>query len=223
MNESTPARLGVGGRGLRPATSALLAFAADHAAAVDTVYGEVDLAGFEATVVRSQAPDKATYLRRPDLGRRLHPDDRARIGAEVERDRDVHVLVSDGLSARAVNENLADVWPAFAQSCRLHGLSVARPIFVHRGRVALMDEIGALLEARTVMYFIGERPGLASPGSLSAYYCFRPRPGTLEADRMVVSNIHAQGTPPLEAGAHLGAMLRRVLDAGASGLGLDLP
>ena len=220
IDQATPARLGVGGRGLRPCTQAQLAFAADHAAAVDTVYGEADLTGLDATIVRSQAPDKATYLRRPDLGRRLHPDDRARVLAEVGTAADVHVLISDGLSARAIDENLADVWPAFAQACAQHGLSVARPVFVHRGRVALMDEIGELLDAQAVMYFIGERPGLASPGSLSADYCYRPRPGTLEADRMVVSNIHARGTPPLEAGAHLGDMARRILAARASGLGL---
>ncbi|MCP8970403.1 ethanolamine ammonia-lyase subunit EutC [Ectobacillus ponti] len=223
MLSSTPARIAVGRSGYRPKTDAWLQFRLDHAAAVDAVYSEVSrelLERLELFTVRTRVTDKETYILRPDLGRLLQEEDAALLRTRCRNRPQVQIIASDGLSAAAVESNLEDVYLAFRQSLAHLGLQSGTPFFIHRGRVAVMDQVGDLLEPEVVVYFIGERPGLVSAESLSAYLCYRPRKGTIEADRMVVSNIHAGGIPPVEAGAYLGTVVQRILLQQASGVHL---
>lgn len=221
----TPARLDVGRTGTRPLTTEMLKFRLDHAAAVDAVYGEVreeTLAEFGLFTVETQYRDKEFYLKRPDSGRVLSEEGARDIVRRCIRRPQVQIVVSDGLSAKAIDDNLADVLPALRDSLAANGLTEGTPFFVKGGRVGVMDDIGRLLEPETLVLLIGERPGLATASSMSAYMCYRPGPGRKDSDRMVVSNIHAGGTPPTEAGAHIGALLRKMIEQKVSGVRLEV-
>jgi len=184
----TPARVAIGRTGDSLPTAELLRFQLDHARARDAVHEPLDPASLAVphVLVRSAAPDRATYLRRPDLGRRLAPDADLAHG-----DYDAAFVVVDGLSAPAVHRHalplLEAVTPLLA-SWRLAPLTV-----VLQGRVAIGDEIGERLGARLVVVLIGERPGLTSPDSLGAYLTWDPRPGRTDADRNCISNIRPEG------------------------------
>jgi len=223
--KSTPARIGVGRAGTRPLTSTMLRLRLDHAGAVDAVYGEVpptllDEMGFFS--VDTEADGKEMYLQRPDRGRTLTAAAKAAIMSNCATNPEVQIVVSDGLSAAAIESNIRDVYPALLDSLRVHGLSWGTTFFVRNGRVACMDPIGDLLRPQALVLLIGERPGLVSAASMSAYMCYRPRLGMLESERNVISNIHAAGTPPLEAGAHIGAVLKSMLEQRTSGTRLAI-
>ncbi|WP_163858465.1 ethanolamine ammonia-lyase subunit EutC [Paenibacillus elgii] len=228
MNEllaNTPARIGVWRAGTRPLTREILKFRCDHAAAVDSIYGEVNQAvldEFGMFTVETRYGNTENYLKRPDMGRIVTDE-----GIELIRKRcvmkpQVQVVVSDGLSANAVDANLRDVYPSLLDSLEAYGLKTGTPFFVRGGRVAVMDQIGELLQPEVLVLLIGERPGLVSSKSMSAYMCFRPRQGTVESDRTVVSNIHRGGTPPVEAGAHIGTILKKMIEQQASGVRLEI-
>jgi len=219
----TPARIGVGRAGTRPKTKTWLKFRLDHAAAVDAVYGEVTeelLQKLDVFQVTTKVTDKEEYITRPDLGRRLSDDSKALIQSKCQQNPKVQIIISNGLSASAIEENVQDVYLALQQSLRNLNIEIGTTFYIDKGRVALMDEIGELLQAEVIVYLIGERPGLVSAESMSAYICYQPRIGTVEADRMVVSNIHKGGIPPLEAGAYLGTVVQKILHYKASGVGL---
>ncbi|MCZ8522450.1 MULTISPECIES: ethanolamine ammonia-lyase subunit EutC [Paenibacillus] len=223
LMKQTPARLAVGRAGTRPTTGAMLKLRLDHAEAVDAVYGEVGeetLEAFGLFSVDTRFGNKETYLKRPDLGRILAAEAETVILARCIHEAEVQIVVSDGLSAKAVEDNLADVLPALLDSLEINGLQAGTPFFVRGGRVGCMDEIGRLLEPKTLVLLIGERPGLVTASSLSAYLCYKPRPGCRDADRTVISNIHRGGTPPVEAGAHIGSLLRKMIEQKVSGIGL---
>src|SRR3954453_7680222 len=187
LRDATRARVALGRAGDALPTARELEFRAAHAAARDAVHAPLDAGavraalGGEVLEVRSAAPDRATYLQRPDLGRRL-PGGPAlpRAGA------DLAVVIADGLSPRAVHEHAAGVTAALLE--RLPGWSVAPVVVAHQGRVALGDEIGAALGARAVVVLIGERPGLSAADSLGAYLTWDPRPGRVDAERNCVPN-----------------------------------
>jgi ethanolamine ammonia-lyase small subunit len=126
------------------------------------------------------------------------------------------------LSASAVDANLRDVLPSLTDSLKSYGLTPGTPFFVKGGRVASMDHIGELLQPEVLVMLIGERPGLVTAHSMSAYMCYRPRKGMVESERTVISNIHRQGTSPIEAGAHIGTILSKMLEQKASGVKLVL-
>ena len=221
--DSTPARIAVGRTGPRPLTDTLLSFRADHAAAVDAVFGELDqqiLLEFGIFPVQTMAFDKQTYIRRPDLGRRLTTESVNEIKKMCTKRPQVQIVVSDGLSSEAIAVNLRDIYPSLLQSLQQYGLKVGTSFYVSKARVAVMDEIGELLQPEVLVLLIGERPGLLASDSMSAYLCYKPDRNTVEADRMVVSNIHKGGTPPVEAGAHLGTLVKRILEMQASGVKL---
>ncbi|MEB3101615.1 ethanolamine ammonia-lyase subunit EutC [Ferviditalea candida] len=223
LTASTPARIGVWRTGTRPLTSTQLKLRIDHAAAVDSVYGEVNRSLLDEMglfTVETQFENTENYLKRPDKGRVLTEEGAALIRQKCAMRPQVQIVVSDGLSANAVEANLRDVYPALLDSLRSHGLSWGTPFFVKGGRVASMDHIGELLQPEALVLLIGERPGLVTSSSMSAYMCYRPRKGIVESDRTVISNIHRGGTPPIEAGAHIGTVLRAMIDQRASGVKL---
>jgi ethanolamine ammonia-lyase small subunit len=222
---STPARIGVGRAGTRPLTREMLKFRCDHAAAIDSVYGTVSqtlLDEFALFTVDTFFENTDNYLRRPDMGRIVRDDGVERIRQSCQMKPQVQVVVSDGLSANAVDANLRDVYPSLLDSLNSYGLTAGTPFFVRGGRVAVMDHIGEIVQPEVLVLLIGERPGLVSSRSMSAYMCYRPRKGTVESDRTVISNIHQRGTPPLEAGAHIGTILKMMLEQKTSGVNLDI-
>jgi ethanolamine ammonia-lyase small subunit len=220
---STPARIGVWRAGTRPMTKTMLQLRRDHAAAVDAVYGEVSealLQEFDLFSVDTQFENTEIYLKRPDLGRIITDQGVKTIKEKCKPKPQVQIVVSDGLSANAIEANLRDVYPALLDSLRSYGLSWGTPFFVKGGRVACMDHIGEILQPEVMVLLIGERPGLVSANSMSAYMCYRPRKGMVESERTVISNIHKGGTPPIEAGAHIGTILNKMLEQKASGVHL---
>ena len=223
LRKKTPARIAVGRAGTRPKTNTWLQFRFDHAAAVDAVYGEVPkeiLDRLNFFQVSTRVLDKEEYIRRPDLGRRLSDDSKKVVLDKCKHSPKVQIVASNGLSAKALEENLEDVYLSLEQSLRNLNIELGTTFYVDKGRVALMDEIGELLQPDIVIILIGERPGLVSAESMSAYICYKPRIGTIEADRMVVSNIHKGGIPSVEAGAYLGTLIQKILKYEASGVSL---
>ncbi|MGM0900630.1 MAG: ethanolamine ammonia-lyase subunit EutC [Bacillota bacterium] len=219
----TPARIGIGRAGLRPKTNAWLKFRYDHAAAVDAVYGTVNeglLKQLDLFKVSTMVEDKEVYIRRPDFGRKLSEDAKKTIQSTCKQKPTVQIIVSDGLSSSAVEENVEDVYLSLQQSLKSLGIEAGTSFYIEKGRVAVMDEVGELLLPDVVVLLIGERPGLVSAESLSAYLCYQPRKGTIEAERMVISNIHKGGIPPVEAGAYIGTVIQKVLKYEASGVSL---
>lgn len=228
MNElldSTPARIGVWRAGTRPLTKEMLKFRCDHAAAVDSIYGEVSealLDEFGLFTVETRYENTENYLKRPDMGRIVTEDGVDMIRKKCKMKPQVQIVVSDGLSANAIDANLRDVYPSLLDSLASYGLTVGTPFFVRGGRVAVMDHVGEILQPEAFVLLIGERPGLVSSNSMSAYMCYRPRKGTVESDRTVISNIHRGGTPPVEAGAHIGTIVKKMVEQKASGVNMDI-
>src|SRR5690606_11126492 len=219
----TPARIGIGRAGLRPKTNTWLKFRYDHAAAVDAVYGTVNdqlLETLDLFKVETKVNDKEVYIRRPDFGRKLSDEAKKTILEKCKKNPTVQIIVSDGLSSSAVEENVEDVYLSLQQSLKSLGIDTGTPFYIEKGRVAVMDDVGEVLQPDVVVLLIGERPGLVSAESLSAYLCYRPRIGTIEADRMVISNIHKGGIPPVEAGAYIGTVIQKILKYEASGVSL---
>lgn len=220
---STPSRIGVWRTGTRPLTRTLLSLRNDHAAAIDAVYSEVSTAlieEFELCLVETNYENIETFLRRPDKGRIITDVGVDRIKQRCRNKPQVQIVIADGLSANAITSNLKDVYPSLLNSLQVHGLTVGTPLFVKGGRVGCMNHIGDILQPEVLVMLIGERPGLVSSESMSAYMCYRPQQSTVESDRNVISNIHRGGTPPIEAGAHIGTVLQMMLEQRTSGVKL---
>ena len=188
LRSFTPARVALGRTGHSLPTVELLRFRLDHARARDAVYEPLDPAslGIPHILLRSAAPDRATYLRRPDLGRRLCAESR------LDRaDYDAAIVIADGLSAPAVHRHAMPLLDALLP--KLADWKVAPLCVALQARVAIGDEIGARLGARLVVVLIGERPGLTSPDSLGIYVTWDPRPGRTDAERNCISNVRSEG------------------------------
>lgn len=216
---ATRARIGLGRSGDALPTKALLDFAHAHSRARDAVHGAVDFAALAQRLerpsihLRSQAPDRMTYLRRPDLGRRL--DDECQL---PRGDCDLAFVIADGLSARAVEAHA----PPLLQACleRLGGWRIAPVILAEQARVALGDEIGQRLNAACVAVLIGERPGLSAADSLGVYLTWNPQPGRRDAERNCISNIHGGGLDTETAARMLVWLLTEARRRKLSGIGL---
>jgi ethanolamine ammonia-lyase small subunit len=229
LRRHTPARIGLGRSGVALPTGELLRFAAAHAQARDAVHVPLDvpslLAGLEAdgwqtSTVTSQAADRDTYLRRPDLGRRLASQDVARLRALGAGEVDLAVVLGDGLSAQAVPLHAPPLLAALRGALGGDGLRWAPVVIATQARVALADEIGAALRARVVLILLGERPGLSSPDSLGAYLTHAPAVGRSDAERNCVSNIRPAGLAPAAAAARIAWLLREALRRRTSGVAL---
>ncbi|MGD9505235.1 MAG: ethanolamine ammonia-lyase subunit EutC [Syntrophobacteraceae bacterium] len=221
LKERTGARIGVGRSGARPLTSEVLKFRVDHAAARDAIYDSVPedvLKRHECVGVETLAADKGEYLLRPDLGRRIREEGLETLRREFPQGETVLILIGDGLSASAVEANLDDILPSLRTGLERHGYTAPRPIFIKNARVGVMDHVGEALSPETAVLLIGERPGLISSESMSAYMCYKPRFGKTDSDRNVISNIHRGGVPPLEAGAVIADFIHRFLELKTSGV-----
>lgn len=223
MKLTTPARIGVWRCGTRPLTDTWLRFRADHAVAQDSVLGEVPEefpAKYNMVSVKSMCESKDEYLTRPDLGRKLDEESLNLIRSKCRKGAKLQIIVADGLSSNAVEANIPNLLPAMLQGLEGMKIDVGTPIFVKFARVAIMDAIGEELKPEAAIVLLGERPGLGTAESMSAYIGYNPRAGMVESERTVVSNIHKGGTPAAEAGAHLATLLKKILDARASGVNL---
>ncbi|TGD75099.1 ethanolamine ammonia-lyase subunit EutC [Mangrovimicrobium sediminis] len=200
LRQYTPARIATGRVGHAQPTRAQLQFQLDHARARDAVWHPLDSAqlaerllklGPPVLRVNSEVSDRAQYLQRPDLGRRLARADRSRLESAVGAAgaADVAIAVVDGLSSIAVETHAAPLLERLLPALRDNGLKLAPLSIVAQGRVAIGDEIGEALGARLSLVLIGERPGLSSPDSLGLYLTFGPRRGRVDAERNCVSNI----------------------------------
>jgi ethanolamine ammonia-lyase small subunit len=225
----TPARVLVGRAGPAYRTPTWLRLRADHAAARDAVGAEVDLLrdfGAERIArhglfeVRTRATSKAEYLRRPDLGRKLTPEACAALGANCPVGADLQVMIGDGLSATAVSVQAPELLDALHSAASARGWVVGRPFLVRYCRVGVMNDVGELLAPVVLVLLIGERPGLATAESLSAYLAYRPRTGHTDADRNLVSNIHSRGVATDEAVLRVLALADRFRAVGRSGVGV---
>jgi len=192
LRSFTPARVTLGRTGHSVPTAELLRFQLDHARARDAVYQELDTASLAVPhlLLRSRAPDRTTYLCRPDLGRTLSDESRLLLD---RGDFDAALVIADGLSATAVHHHAVPLLSALKPLLEAEAWRLAPLTVVLQGRVAIGDEIGSLLGARLTVMLIGERPGLTSPDSLGIYLTWDPRPGRTDAQRNCVSNVRAEG------------------------------
>ena len=223
MKSRTSARIGVGRSGPRLNTKTLLVLRADHAAARDAVFFDVEqpiLDSLHLFTVQTKCRDKDEFLTRPDLGRDFTDATLQELRSKCQMHPDVQILASDGLSSTAVNANIANILPVLQDGLMAKHISVGTPFFVKYGRVGAQEHIAEALGARVVCTLIGERPGLATAESMSAYIAYEAKVGMAEAGRTVVSNIHKDGIPAVEAGAYLVDLIQTILQAQASGVNL---
>jgi ethanolamine ammonia-lyase small subunit len=225
LRTATRARIGLGRAGDALPLAEVLGFQIAHARARDAVHGTFDPATVAAALgdlphltVHSAAADRATYLRRPDLGRRLDPASRAHLASLASPGYDAVFVVADGLSARAAEEHAAPLIRACLPA--LPGWRVAPVVMASQARVALGDEISELLGARICAVLIGERPGLSVAASLGVYLTWEPRVGRRDSERNCISNIHADGLPIAAAADLLAWLLTESRRRGLSGTGL---
>lgn len=223
MKKNTPARLGLGRAGTRYKTEPVLRFRADHAAAQDAVFSYVDedlIKEMGFVPVETLCGDKDTYITRPDLGRKFSDEELKKITDVIPNNADIAIIVGDGLSSAAIEANIRDIIPSIKQGLKTHNLDFGDIVFVKHCRVPAMDPIGEHTGAKVVCLLIGERPGLVTAESMSAYVAYKPTIGMPEARRTVISNIHGQGTPAVEAGAYIADLIKEMLDVKASGVDL---
>jgi len=226
LRQATRARIGLGRAGDAIPTPALLEFQLAHAQARDAVHAPLDLEALEQALaphailrLHSAAPDRTTYLRRPDLGRQLDAESRTRLcGAAKTTAPDIVFVVSDGLSARAVMRHAAPVLSACLE--RLPEQAHAPIVLVEQARVAIGDEIGDILGAKLCLVLIGERPGLSVADSLGLYLTWAPRPGVQDSARNCISNIHADGLSPAQAADQAAWLIREATRRGLTGVEL---
>jgi ethanolamine ammonia-lyase small subunit len=226
LRELTPARVGLGRAGASLPTKALLEFTLDHARARDAVHAVFDVfslisgLGVQAVEVSSQARDRKDYLRRPDLGRMLDPPSKHLLANHDGGPCRLAIVVGDGLSPSAVNAHAIELVRRLVPRLAADGIEIDCAVVASGARVALGDEIGAIVGARMIVMLIGERPGLSAPDSLGAYLTFAPKPGLTDAERNCVSNIHGSGLGYDEAAFRIAWLIREGLARKTTGVAL---
>jgi ethanolamine ammonia-lyase small subunit len=222
----TPARLLVGRAGAAYRTSTQLDLREAHAAARDAVRAELDLQSvfgadfvqrWELFEVHTNAGRKDEYLLRPDLGRHFDDASRAEIQKRCLRDSDLQIAVGDGLSVPAVAAQVPALLPLLYEGAHARGWKLGQAFVIHYCRVGVLNEIGELLKPRVAVLLIGERPGLATAESLSAYMAYRPRATHSDANRNLISNVHARGLSPTEAAARILHLAAQMMKSNSSG------
>ncbi len=225
MKLRTPARLGMGRCGPRYQTLTMLRFRADHAAAQDSVFSEVDTEFAKENDLlptKTRCDSKDEYLTRPDLGRCFDEHNAKAIQGVIDTPPKVQIVIGDGLSSAAILANAMDCMAALRDGLKARGIETGKAIFVKYCRVGAGDAVGDLTGCEVVCVLVGERPGLVTDKSMSAYITYKPHTGVSESARTVVSNIHAQGTPAVEAGAYCAELIEKILQRKVSGVGLHL-
>lgn len=232
LRRLTPARIALGRTGTSLPTSAQLDFQFAHAQARDAVHLPFDHAGLgaqlqeggrDSLLLHSAAPDRHTYLQRPDLGRKLSDE-----SAQTLRDYasahpggvDLAIVVADGLSALAVHRHTVPFLKRLEEQMSADGWSLAPVLLVEQGRVAIGDEIGQLLGAKMLVMLIGERPGLSSPDSLGLYFTYAPKVGLTDAYRNCISNVRLEGLSYGMAAHRLLYLMREACRRELSGVNL---
>ncbi len=224
---ATPARLALGRAGQGMPTEETLRVGWAHAMARDAIHAALDTGalgqalqaeGWDSRTVRSCAADRATYLRRPDLGRQLDPDDARQLRAAAAG-CDLCLVIGDGLSSLAVARHAVPLLAALRPQLPA-GLRLAPVVIATQARVALADEIGEAFGAQLSAILIGERPGLSSPDSLGVYLTHGPRRGRHDAQRNCISNVRPQGLSYAAAAFKLGWLVRESLRRGLTGVDL---
>ena len=226
IRSRTPARLMLARQGGSYTTRVQVGLRQDHAAAMDAVWREVApqtdwgaafCTQWQIVETTSAAATKEEYLRRPDLGRIFSVASAADVAAGCPAGADLQIVLGDGLSASAAVRQVPILLPLVAALAKAQGWSLGRPIFVRSCRVGILNAVGELLKPRVVVLLIGERPGLQTAESLSAYLAFRPTTGHTDAHRNVISNIHAAGTPPAQAAERIVALATEMVRCASSG------
>lgn len=219
--KKTTARIGIGRAGTRMKTKSYLDFRLDHAAAQDAVRKEVSeefLKQLDIKVLQTKAQSLDEYLMNLDIGRVLNEESVQWLKENGEKGKQVQIIISDGLSITGIEENVPNLLPSLEQGLKMKNISMGSPLFVKRSRVWVQDHIASLVNCDLVISLIGERPGLATSKSISAYMIYKPNADSVEADRTVISNIHDGGVPPVEAGAYLSDLIGDMLKKEASGV-----
>ncbi len=219
---STPARVALDRSGTSLSTDPVLALRAAHARARDAVHAVLDraelaraLPPLETREVHSEARDREKYLRRPDLGRRLHGDCWTGL---PDGPFDIALICADGLSAIAVQRHAPPFLSALAQA--LPDLTLSPVILASQSRVALSDDVGEAMHARLALILIGERPGLSVADSMGAYLTYAPRRGLRDSARNCISNIHGNGLLPPDAAAKAAWLIRAAITLKCTGISL---
>jgi ethanolamine ammonia-lyase small subunit len=234
LKRFTSARIALGRAGHSLPTGAHLAFQLAHAQARDAVHLPLDAesldrnladTGLPVLQLHSAAPDRATYLQRPDLGRRLDNASRELLHSQdaVHLGRDVAFVIADGLSALAIHQNAAPLIAQVLAQLRAdteNPWSIAPLCVVRQGRVAVGDDAGGALGAKAVVVLIGERPGLSSPDSLGVYISWNPHVGLNDAQRNCISNVRPEGLAIAAAADKLVYLLGRARTLQLTGIGL---
>ncbi len=225
----TPARILVGRAGAAYRTSTQLELREAHAAARDAVRAELDLeTTFDADFVKrwgffevsTQAASKNLFLLQPELGRHFNDASGAELQRRCSQGNDLQIAIGDGLSVPAIAAQVPSLFPLLYAGARERGWTVGQSFVIRHCRVGILNEIGEVLDSKAVILLIGERPGLATAESLSAYMAYRPRRAHSDANRNLISNIHARGTKPEDAAPRILHLVARMMHAGASGYNL---
>lgn len=229
LRRFTDARIGLGRSGSGMPTREVLKFSMAHAQARDAVKTPIDWTGIEKALatlglethrIASAAPDRDTYLRRPDLGRRLSPEARQTLAEVTPSAPDLLLIVGDGLSSTAVAANAVATVTAMLPHIRKAGWKLGPVLLATQARVALSDDAGEFLKARAAVMLIGERPGLSSPDSLGAYLTWEPRVGRKDGERNCISNIRSGGMSADEAAFKIAWLLREAFRRKLTGVNL---
>jgi ethanolamine ammonia-lyase small subunit len=229
LRDLTPARVGLGRAGASLPTKALLDFTLDHARARDAVHAAFDVAaiicglnnlGLGAFDVSSRVRNRKDYLRRPDLGRTLDQASQHLLATHRGQPCRLAIVIGDGLSPAAVDAHAVELVRRLIPRLAVDGIEIGHAAVASGARVALADEIGALLGSSMIAMLIGERPGLSASDSLGAYLTFAPRPGLTDAERNCVSNIHGSGLGYDEAAFRIAWLIREGLAREITGVAL---
>jgi ethanolamine ammonia-lyase small subunit len=226
LKQQTPARLCEGRAGDRYKTETYLRLRADHALAIDAVWtpmNESILEPFNFLKINTLIQSRDEYLRFPEKGRRFTDQTLAELKKKCIQNADVQIIVTDGLSATAIEANLANMYPILLEGIQAHNWILGTPIFVKYGRVASMDRISEVLTPKVTVLLVGERPGLSGGGeSMSCYLAYEAKTTKPESQRTVIANIHAHGLPAVEAGAQIVYLIRLMLEQRTSGVNLKI-
>jgi ethanolamine ammonia-lyase small subunit len=225
MKRSTPARIAVGRSGLRYPTDVYMTLRADHAVAKDAVASTASsefVKRLDAVELRTQAADLETFLLEPEKGRRLSDESLKALRSQGSAGADVQIIFADGLSAWAAEINV-DLLGHLQRELQNAGFRVGRPLWVHRARIAVADQIGVELNAKATLICLGERPGLGTGDSLSIYLAWGPKLGQDNAEKNCISNVRPAGFSPAAAAKQAAGLLTRARQLGKGGLALGTP